>query len=58
MESLEKMDNLTFYQFHDLAQHVLTNLIESLNKEIKSSNEKEAVLFPNEEALNVTSYVV
>ena len=53
MESLEKTDNLlTFYQFPYQIWHSMysTNLIESLNKEIKHQTKKK-VLFPNEEAL-------
>ena len=53
MESLEKTDNLlSFYQFPYQIWHSMysTNLIESLNKEIKHQTKKK-VLFPNEEAL-------
>ena len=53
MESLENTDNLlTFYQFPYQIWHSIysTNLIESLNKEIKRQTKKK-VLFPNEEAL-------
>ena len=53
MESLENVDNLlTFYQFPYQIWHSMysTNLIESLNKEIKHQTKKK-VLFPNEEAL-------
>ena len=53
MENLENTDNLlTFYQFPYQIWHSLysTNLIESLNKEIKRQTKKK-VLFPNEEAL-------
>ena len=53
MESLENTDNLlTFYQFPYQIWHSMysTNLIESLNKEIKHQTKKK-VLFPNEEAL-------
>ena len=53
MESLENMDNLLiFYQFPYQIWHSIysTNLIESLNKEIKRQTKKK-VLFPNEEAL-------
>ena len=52
-ESLEKTDNLlTFFQFPYQIWHSIysTNLIESLNKEIKRQTKKK-VLFPNEEAL-------
>ena len=52
MESLENTDNLlTFYQFPYQIWHSIysTNLIESLNKEIKRQTKKK-VLFPNEEA--------
>ena len=52
MESLENTDNLlTFFQFPYQIWHSIysTNLIESLNKEIKT---KKKVLFPTEEALN------
>ena len=54
MESLENTDNLlTFYQFPYQIWHSIysTNLIESLNKEIKRQTKKK-VLFPNEEALD------
>ena len=50
---LEKTDNLlTFFQFPYQIWHSIysTNLIESLNKEIKRQTKKK-VLFPNEEAL-------
>ncbi|EGJ44478.1 transposase [Streptococcus sanguinis SK1059] len=53
MESLENTGNLlTFYQFPYQIWHSIysTNLIESLNKEIKRQTKKK-VLFPNEEAL-------
>lgn len=53
MASLEKTDNLlTFYQFpHYIWQSLYsTNLIESLNKEIKRQCKKK-VVFPNEESL-------
>ena len=53
MESLENTDNLlTFYQFPYQIWHSIysTNLIESLNKEIKRQTKKK-VLFPSEEAL-------
>ena len=53
MESLENTDNLlTSYQFPYQIWHSIysTNLIESLNKEIKRQTKKK-VLFPNEEAL-------
>ena len=53
MESLENTDNLlTFYQSPYQIWHGIysTNLIESLNKEIKRQTKKK-VLFPNEEAL-------
>ena len=53
MESLENADNLlTFYQFPYQIWHSIysTNLIESLNKEIKRQTKKK-VLFPNKEAL-------
>ena len=53
MESLENTDNLlTFYQFPYQIWHSIysTNIIESLNKEIKRQTKKK-VLFPNEEAL-------
>ena len=49
MESLENPDNLlTFYQFPYQIWHSLysTNLIESLNKEIKRQTKKK-VFFPN-----------
>ena len=54
MESLENPDNLlTFYQFPYQIWYSLysTNLIESLNKEIKRQTKKK-VFFPNEEALD------
>ena len=55
MESLENTDNLlTFYQFPYQIWHSIysTNLIESLNKEIKSVKAKRRFsLFSNEEAL-------
>lgn len=53
MENLESTENLlTFYQFpHQIWRSIYsTNLIESLNKEIKRQTRKK-VLFPNEEAL-------
>ena len=53
MESLENTDNLlTFYQSPYQIWHGIysTNLIESLNKEIKRQTKKK-VLFPNEETL-------
>ena len=53
MERLENPDNLlTFYQFPYQIWYSIysTNLIESLNKEIKGQTKKK-VLFPNEEAL-------
>ena len=52
MESLEKTDNLlTFFQFPYQIWHSIysTNLIESLNKEIKRQTKKK--VFPNEESL-------
>ena len=52
MENLENTDNLlTFYQFPYQIWHSLysTNLIESLNKEIKRQTKKK--FFPNEESL-------
>ena len=52
MESLENTDNLlTFYQFPYQIWHSIysTNLIESLNKEIKRQTKKK--FFPNEESL-------
>ena len=52
MESLENVDNLlTFYQFPYQIWHSIysTNLIESLNKEIKRQTKKK--VFPNEESL-------
>ena len=55
IESLENTDNLlTFYQFPYQIWHSVysTNLIESLNKEIKRQT-KKMVLFPNEEALDL-----
>ena len=53
MENLENTDNLlNFFQFPYQIWHSIysTNLIESLNKEIKRQTKKK-VLFPNEEAL-------
>ncbi|MCA2389327.1 MULTISPECIES: IS256 family transposase [Lactococcus] len=53
MSSLETTDNLlTFYQFphHIWPSIYSTNLIESLNKEIKRQSKKR-VVFPNENAL-------
>ena len=52
-KSMENTDNLlTFYQFPYQIWHSIysTNLIESLNKEIKRQTKKK-VLFPNEEAM-------
>ena len=53
IESLENADNLlTFYQFPYQIWHSIysTNLIESINKEIKRQTKKK-VLFPNKVAL-------
>ncbi|KXT67300.1 Mobile element protein [Streptococcus gallolyticus] len=54
MTALESTENLlTFYEFpHDIWSSIYsTNLIESLNKEIKRHSKKK-ILFPNEEALD------
>lgn len=53
MMPLESTDNLlTFYDFphHIWSSNYSTNLIESLNKDIKRQSKKK-VLLPNEEAL-------
>ncbi len=53
MSALERTGNLlTFYQFphHIWSSIYSTNLIESLNKEIKRQNKKR-IVFPNEDAL-------
>ena len=54
MESLENTDNLlTFYQFPYQIWHSIysTNLIESLNKENQTSNEKRRFFFLTRQAL-------